>query len=82
MLKLFCLKSINKVRVKFSSIENTDKSLLGFYSTGDAKIKYNWGFKLLEMLKYGAIGVLYCSKRKYKVCLGFSFIERSEVMYC
>ena len=79
---LFCLKSKNKVQLEFSSIENADKLLLGFYSTGHAKIKYCWGFKLLGMLKYGAIGVLYCSKRKYKVRLGFSFIERSEVMYC
>ena len=79
---LFCLKSKNKVQLEFSSIENADKLLLGFYSTVHAKIKYGWGFKLLEMLKYGAIGVLYCSKRKYKVRLGFSFLERSEVMYC
>ena len=78
MLKL----GTNKVRLEFSSTENADKLLLGFYSTGHAKIKYDWGFKLLEMLKYGAIGDLHCSKRKYKVRLGFSFIERSEVMYC
>ena len=64
---LYCLKSKNKVQLEFSS--------------GHAKIKYGWGFKLLEMLKYGMIGVLYCSK-KYKVRLGFSFIERSKVMYC
>ena len=70
------------MRLEFPSIENADKLLLGFYSTGHAKIKYGWGFKLLEILKYGAIGVLFCSKRKHKVCLGFSFIERSEVMYC
>ena len=79
---LFCLKIKNKVQLKFSSPENADKLLLSFYSTRHAKIKYGRDFKLLEMLKYGLIGVLYCSKRKYKVHLGFYFIERSEVMYC
>ena len=56
--------------------------LLGLYSTGYAKIKYVWGFKLLEMLNYDTIGVLYCSKKKYKVRLVFSLIEIAEVMYC
>ena len=51
-----------------------------FYSIGYAKIKYDWGVKLLEMLKYGTIGVLYCSKRKYKVWLGFSLIESANVL--
>ena len=79
---LFCLKSKNKVRLEFSCIENAAKLLLEFYSTGHAKIKYGWDFKLLEMLNYCAIGVLYCSERKHKVRLAFSFIETSEVMYC
>ena len=70
------------MRLEFPSIENADKLLLGFYSTGHAKIKHGWGFKLLEILKYGVIRVLYCSKRKHKVRLGFSFIERSEVVHC
>ena len=78
---LFCLKSKNKVRLEVSSIENTDKLLLECYSTGHVNIKYGWGFKLLEMLKYGEIGALYCSKRKYKIRLGFYFIERCEVVY-
>ena len=51
-----------------------------FYSIGHAKLKYDSGVKLLEMLKYGTIGVLYCSKRKYKVWLGFSFIESANVL--
>ena len=51
-----------------------------FYSIGHAKIKYDWGVKLLEMLKYGTIGFLYCSKRKYKVWLGFSLIESANVL--
>ena len=79
---LYCLKSKNKVRLEFSSIENAEISYCLGFITGHAKIKYGWGFKLLEMLKYGTIGVLYFSKRKYKVRLGFPFIEWSEVMYC
>ena len=62
-------------------LQNLDKKL-GLYSTGYAKIKYVWGFKLLEMLNYDTIGVLYCSKKKYKVRLVFSLIENAEVMYC
>ena len=54
---LFCLKSKNKVQLEFSPTENADKLLLGSYSTEHAKKRYDCGFKLLEMLKYDAIGV-------------------------
>ena len=59
-----------------------NKLLLEFYSIGYAKIKNGWGFKLLEMLKYGTTGVFHCSKRKNKELLGISFIEGAEIMYC
>ena len=76
---LFCLKSKNKVRLEFSCIENAAKLLLEFYSTGHAKIKYGWGFKLLQMLNYCAIGVLYCSKRKHKARLFFFLVTLFRV---
>ena len=75
---LYCLNSKNKVRLEFSSIENAEIYCWGFI-IGHAKIKHRWGFKSLKMLKYGTIGVLYCLKRKYKLWLGFSFIDRAEV---
>ena len=77
---LYCLKSKNEVGLQFSSIENAEIIYCCGFITGHARIKYSWGFKLLEMLKYGTIGVLYCSKRKYKVQLGSPFTEKADVM--
>ena len=79
---LILFNSKIKVGLEFSYIENVEQVTAGFYFIGHAKITYGWGFKLLEMLKYGTIGILYCSQRKYKVRLGFSFIESAEIMHC
>ena len=79
---LYCLKSKNEVGLQFSSIENAEIIYCCGFITGHARIKYGWGFKLFEMLKYGTTVLLSCSKRKYKVWLGFSLMERYEVMYC
>ena len=75
-------KQKKKTQLEFSSIENAKISYCWSFILLDMLgLKYGWGFKLLEMLKYSAIAVLYCSKRKYKVRLGFSFIEKFEVMH-
>ena len=68
---LYYLKNKNNVRLEFSSIENAEISYCLGFITEHAKIKYGWGFKLLEMLKYGTIGLLNCSKRNIRYGLGF-----------
>ena len=69
---LYCLKSKNKVRLEFSSIENAEISYCLGFITGHAKIKYSWGFKLLEMLlDMVRLGSYIAQKENIRYGLGF-----------
>ena len=46
-----------------------------FYSIGHAKLKYDWGVKLLEMLKYGTIELRSYIVQKENIRFGLGFLS-------